>query len=309
MDIVFAGTPAFSVPSLAALSDAGHRIRAVYTQPDRRIGRGQQLGVSPVKAYAERLGVEVLQPATLKNADAAAQLRGFAADAMIVVAYGLILPPAILSAPRIGAINVHASLLPRWRGAAPIARAIEAGDAVTGITLMHMDAGLDTGPTYARREVAITDDDTNASLHDRLALLGAQLLVASLPAIAAGELVPIPQPAAGVTYAHKLKKEEGRLDWRASAADLARKVRAFFPWPGTHCLFAGRQIKILAAIATRAGRAASAGEVLACTDAGIHIATGDGALIVTRLQREGGAALSAAEFARGQRLAPGSVFQ
>lgn len=309
MDLIFAGTPAFAVPTLAALSEAGHRIRAVYTQPDRRVGRGQQLGTSPVKAYAQRLGVDTLQPTTLKDTDAAETLRGFAADAMIVVAYGLILPPAILSATRIGAINVHASLLPRWRGAAPIARAIEAGDAVTGVTIMHMDAGLDTGPTYSRRELAIAADDTNASLHDKLSLLGAELLVESLPAIAAGTLAPIPQPATGATYARKLSKDEGRLDWHAPAASLARKVRAFFPWPGAHCTLAGRQVKILGAVAAPAATAAPAGHVLACTDAGINVATGAGVLVVTHLQREGGAPLPAAEFARGQRLAPGSAFQ
>ena len=309
MDLVFAGTPAFSVPTLAALMAAGHRIRAVYTQPDRRVGRGQQLAASPVKAHAEPLGLTILQPAHLKAPDAADVLRAFNADAMIVVAYGLILPPAILGATRIGAINVHASLLPRWRGAAPIARAIEAGDPATGVTIMHMDAGLDTGPTYSRREIAIEPDDTNASLHDKLSHLGAELLVASLPGIAAGALAAIPQPAAGATYAHKLTKEEGRLDWRAPAATLARKVRAFFSWPGAHCELAGRQVKILSAAVEADAVGAPPGQVIACTDAGIHIATGAGVLVATRLQREGGAALPAAEFARGQRLVPGSLFQ
>ena len=311
MDLIFAGTPAFSVPTLTALIDAGHRIRAVYTQPDRRVGRGQQLGVSPVKAHAQRLGLEILQPQHLKDAAAAEALRAFAADAIIVVAYGLILPPPILTASRIGAINVHASLLPRWRGAAPIARAIEAGDASTGVTIMHMDEGLDTGPTYSRREIAIAADDTNASLHDKLSLLGAALLVTSLPEIAAGRLIAIPQPAAGATYARKLRKEEGKLDWHAPAAALARKVRAFFPWPGAHCSLAGRQVKILSAVAAPGMDAAGAppGTLLACDAAGIHVATGAGVLIATELQREGGAALPAAEFARGQRLVPGSLFQ
>lgn len=309
MDLVFAGTPAFSVPTLAALIKAGHRIRAVYTQPDRRVGRGQQVGASPVKVYAERLGLEILQPPHLKETNAPDVLRAFAADAMIVVAYGLILPPAILAATRVGAINVHASLLPRWRGAAPIARAIEAGDATTGVTIMHMDVGLDTGPTYTRREIAIDADDTNASLHDKLSLLGAELLVASLPDIAAGRLAATPQPTAGATYARKLTKDEGRLDWHAPAATLARKVRAFFPWPGAYCTLAGRQVKILSAVAATDSVDASLGQVVACTEAGIHIATGEGVLIATKLQREGGGALSAAEFARGQRLVRGSAFQ
>lgn len=310
MNLVFAGTPAFSVPTLAALIAAGHRIRAVYTQPDRRVGRGQRLAASPVKVQAERLGLTVLQPTQLKAPEADV-LRAFHADAMIVVAYGLILPPAILAAPRLGAINVHASLLPRWRGAAPIARAIEAGDVTTGVTIMHMDAGLDTGPTYSRREIPIDADDTNASLHDKLSLLGAELLVASLPDIAAGRLPAIPQPT-GATYARKLSKEEGRLDWHAPAATLARKVRAFFPWPGAHCVLADRQVKILSAFARsdESGDGdARPGQIIAGTEAGIHIATGAGVLIATKLQREGGAALPAAEFARGQRLVRGSVFQ
>ena len=302
MRLVFAGTPSFAVPTLASLRDAGHDIVAVYSQPPKPAGRGKALRESPVGAYAQEHGLELRQPPTLKQeADAIAAL---AADAMIVVAYGLLLPPEVLRAPRLGCINVHASLLPRWRGAAPIQRAIEAGDTRTGVSIMQMERGLDTGPVFLRAETPIGDTDSASDLHDRLAVLGAATLVDALAEIAGGRLRATPQAAAGVTYAAKLSKAEALLDWQASALTLARRVRAFNPWPVAYTHWRAHPLRVWGALPLAQQAAAPAGTILAC-DAGIVVATGDGALALTDVQLEGGRRMTANEFLRGHRLEVG----
>jgi methionyl-tRNA formyltransferase len=305
MRLVFAGTPDFAVPSLDALLRHEHEILAVYTQPDRPAGRGRQAKASPVKQCALAHELPVRQPANL-GADEVDALRALAPDAMIVVAYGLILPPAILEIPRFGCINVHASLLPRWRGAAPIQRAIEAGDARTGVTIMQMDAGLDTGGMLLQRDTLINRDDTGGSLHDRLAELGAEALIQALDGIAQGTLTPRPQDESAASYAAKLSKQEGTIDWNQPAERLARRVRAFNPWPATNCQWGGRRLRILAAHA-EAGDGASPGMVLTASADGIRVATGDGVLVLTRLQAEGGTAQDVGAFLNGHPLSPGEV--
>ena len=304
MRLGFAGTPQFAVPALDALAASAHRVVTVFTQPDRPAGRGQSLHVSAVKQRAAALGIEVHQPATCKTPDAQALLRSADLDVLVVVAYGLILPPAALAIPRLGCINVHASLLPRWRGAAPIQRALLAGDAVTGVTLMRMDAGLDTGPMLARREVPIDERETGGSLHDRLALQGALLLVETLDSIVDLGVHEQPQPQVGVTYAGKILKAEAQIDWREDAAGILRRVRAFNPWPVAETRFQGAQLRIwdaeLAAAGTRT--AAVPGEVMAASSDGIDVACGDGVLRVLRLQLAGRRALAAGEFIKAQRL-------
>lgn len=307
MNLVFAGTPAFSVPSLAALPAAGHRILAVYTQPDRPAGRGRQLARSPVKQFALDQGFEVRQPASLRSDSEAQALRALAPDAMIVIAYGLILPPSILAIPRYGCINVHASLLPRWRGAAPIQRAIEAGDAITGVTIMQMDAGLDTGAVLATAETPIGPEDTGAGLHDRLSTLGAQLLVETLATLERGMLQPRAQDAALATYAHKLKKDEARVDWQAPAALLARRIRAFNPWPVATTTLDGQTLRLWLAVAeNQPPQPAPPGTVLSAETGGIRVQSGQGVLRITRLQAEGGKVLEAATFLNGRPLPAGT---
>jgi methionyl-tRNA formyltransferase len=305
MRLVFAGTPDFAVPSLDALLRHGHEIVAVYTQPDRPAGRGRQAKASPVKQYALEHGLRVQQPAKL-GAEEVAALRELAPAAMIVVAYGLILPPAILEIPRLGCINVHASLLPRWRGAAPIQRAIEAGDDRSGVTIMQMDAGLDTGVMLLQRDTPINNDDTGGSLHDRLATLGAEALVQALEGLAQGSVTPQPQDDAAASYAAKLSKKEGVIDWQQPADRLARQVRAFNPWPATSCRWRGRRLRILAADA-EPGDGTSPGTVLAASPDGIRVATGEGVLVVTRLQAEGGTAQDVGAFLNGHALAAGEA--
>ena len=301
MRIVFAGTPDFAVPSLRAAAQR-NEIVAVYTQPDRPAGRGRELQLSPVKREALVRGISVLQPESLKGALAGDALRALQPDLLVVVAYGLILPKAILSIPRHGCWNVHASLLPRWRGAAPIQRAIEAGDHETGVCLMQMEAGLDTGPILLSQRLAIGPEETGGQLHDRLAALGAQTLADGLGLLRAG-MRPVPQPQsdAGVTYARKLDKAEARLDWTQPAAQLARKVRAFNPWPMADALLAGERVRVHGAIAIDAATAAAPGRVLAAGRDGIDVACGEGALRLRVLQREGGRAITAADYlnARG----------
>ena len=231
--LVFMGSPAFAVPILDALRSAGHEIAAVYAQPPKPAGRGHRVQPCPVHAHAEGLGIPVRTPRSLRNAEAQAEFAGFAADAAIVAAYGLILPKPVLEAPRLGCLNVHASLLPRWRGAAPIQRAILAGDRETGVTIMQMDEGLDTGAMLLAERIAIDAGTTAADLHDRLAEAGARLVVEALDGVADGRIRPVPQPSEGVTYAAKLDRGEGRIDWRAEAAEIDRRVRALNPWPGT----------------------------------------------------------------------------
>ncbi|MHB8448011.1 MAG: methionyl-tRNA formyltransferase [Rudaea sp.] len=296
MRLIFAGTPEFAVPHLAACQIPNVEIAAVYTQPDRPAGRGRTLGASPVKlaALAARLPVE--QPEALKSATVQARLRELSPDLLVVVAYGVILPRTLLAIPRLGCWNVHASLLPRWRGAAPIQRAILAGDTRTGVCLMQMEAGLDTGPVLLRREVAIAPDDTGGSLHDKLAVLGAQVLGEGLRRALAGEaLHATPQPEAGAIYAHKLEKSEARLDWNESAIVLERKVRAFDPWPVAEADLAGERVRIWDAQAVPGGHAIPGG-VVAAGKAGIDIACGEGVLRVTELQRAGGRVVMAADY-------------
>ena len=294
--IVFAGTPEFAVPSLRAAAER-HEVVAVYTQPDRPAGRGRDLRPSPVKLEAVRRGIPVLQPDTLRSALSRDALRALQPDLLVVVAYGLILPQAILDIPRYGGWNVHASLLPRWRGAAPIQRAIEAGDRETGVCLMQMAKGLDTGPVLLVQRIAIGDEETGGQLHDRLAALGAQTLSDGLGLLRAG-LKPVAhaQPDVGVTYAHKFDKAEARLDWSRPAGELARKVRAFNPWPMAETTLGGERVRVHAAVAIPRDRDAAPGTVLAANRDGIDVACNDGALRIGLLQRDGGKAVSAADF-------------
>lgn len=301
MKIVFAGTPEFAVASLGAAARQ-HEVVAVYTQPDRPAGRGRGLMPSPVKLDAIARGIPVFQPETLKTAEAQEQLRALQPDLMIVVAYGLILPKAVLAIPTHGCWNVHASLLPRWRGAAPIQRAIEAGDAETGVCLMQMEAGLDTGPVLLSQRTPISDTDTGGQLHDRLAQMGAQVLSDGLGLLRAG-LKPIaqPQPEAGVTYAHKLDKAEARLDWSQDAAALARKVRAFNPWPVAEATLAGERVRIHGAVAIDGIADKAPGTAIGAGRDGIDIACGQGALRLRVVQREGGKAITAADYLNARR--------
>jgi len=301
--IVFAGTPEFSVPCLDAAAARGEVV-AVYTQPDRPAGRGRALAESPVKQRAKQLGIPVFQPEKLRDAEAQTQLRELKPDLMVVVAYGLILPQAVLDIPTRGCWNVHASLLPRWRGAAPIQRAIEAGDAETGVDLMRMEKGLDTGPLLLRLTTPISDADTGGSLHERLSRLGAEVLGDGLTLLRTGRVpVATAQPAEGASYAHKLDKAEAKLDWTQPAAVLARKVRAFQPWPVAECELAGERLRVHGAVAlsaeelqeARIGRHAP-GSLIAGTRDGLLVACGDGALRLTQVQREGGKPQSANDF-------------
>ncbi|MDI9272563.1 methionyl-tRNA formyltransferase [Stenotrophomonas sp. PFBMAA-4] len=301
MRIVFAGTPEFAVSSLRAAA-RHHEVVAVYTQPDRPAGRGRGLAPSPVKLEAVARGIPVYQPETLKDEAAQQQLRDLQPDLMVVVAYGLILPRAVLNIPTHGCWNVHASLLPRWRGAAPIQRAIQAGDATTGVCLMQMEAGLDTGPVLLHQELPIAATATGGDLHDSLAALGAQVLSDGLGLLRAG-IKPIarPQPAEGVTYAHKLDKAEAKLDWALDAQALARTVRAFNPWPIAEAQLAGERVRIHGAVALDLAHGQAPGTVLAAGREGIDIACGQGALRLRVLQREGGKAITAADYLNARR--------
>ncbi len=305
--LVFMGTPDFAVPSLAALIAAGFDIAAVYTQPPRPAGRGHREQLSPVHRLALDHAIPVFTPASLKGATGLAVP---AIDLAVVAAYGLILPRAVLEAPRLGCLNVHASLLPRWRGAAPIQRAIEAGDAETGICLMRMEAGLDTGPVYARRAIAIAARETGGSLHDRLAALGAAMLPDAVRAVAAG-LAPVPQPDEGVTYARKLERAEGRIDWRLDAALLDRRIRAFTPFPGAFLEIGGERLKVLEAVPEVAAASAGAASPVAAPgtvlDDRFLVACGKGALRILAAQRPGRAAMAAGELLRGFPVAAGQV--
>jgi len=301
MRIVFAGTPAFAVPCLRAAAARGEVV-AVYTQPDRPAGRGRELTPSPVKLEAVQHGIPVYQPESLRSAEAKAALRALQPDLMVVVAYGLILPASVLAIPAYGCWNVHASLLPRWRGAAPIQRAIEAGDTRTGVCLMQMDKGLDTGPVLLSQTTDIAPTETAGQLHDRLAALGAQVLADGLGLLRAGlRPVPQPQPQTGVTYAHKLDKAEARLDWTLPASTLANKVRAFHPWPIAEALLAGERVRIHAATALDMAHAAAPGSVLQAGREGIDVACGQGILRLLTLQRDGGRPISAQDYRNARR--------
>ncbi|TYO91360.1 methionyl-tRNA formyltransferase [Oceanicella actignis] len=305
MRLIFMGTPDFSVPTLDALAAAGHEIAAVYTQPPRPAGRGKRPRPTPVHARAEALGLPVRTPARLRDADELAALRALEADAAVVVAYGLILPPEALRAARLGAWNLHASLLPRWRGAAPIQRAIMAGDARTGVCVMQMDEGLDTGPVLLREEVEIAPRETAGQLHDRLAAIGAPLMVKAMAALAEGAAAPVPQPEEGATYAPKISKDEARMDWRRPAAELDRLARGLSPFPGAWTTIAGERVKVLLAAPEAAPRAdAAPGTAL---DDRLLIACGEGALRLERLQRAGRAPMPAEDFQRGFPVPAGSV--
>ncbi|MEX0960922.1 MAG: methionyl-tRNA formyltransferase [Burkholderiales bacterium] len=306
MRLVFAGTPAFASTAFEALIAAGHEVVLVLTQPDRPAGRGMRLVTSEVKRTATGQGVEVLQPETLKTADVQARLRATHADAMIVAAYGLLLPREVLDIFPLGCINIHASLLPRWRGAAPIQRAILAGDAETGISIMQMDAGLDTGPVYLMERIPIHPTDTAATLHDRLAALGARTIVAALNGISSGALAPKPQSDADATYAAKITRAEANLDWTRSAKDLSLAVRAFDPFPVAQSRLDGEVIRIWSAQALAEPKGGEAGVVLGADAEGIVVSCGVGSLRILELQRAGGRRLSAADFLRGFPVAAGS---
>lgn len=307
MRIVFAGTPEFAAQHLEALLQAGYQVVAVYTQPDRPAGRGQKLMPSPVKQLALQHGLPVMQPATLRDAEAQHALAALQPDLMVVVAYGLILPQAVLDTPRLGCINSHASLLPRWRGAAPIQRAIEAGDSESGVTVMQMEAGLDTGPMLLKVSTPIGPSDTGGSLHDRLAALGAQAVVEAVARLQAGALPGERQDDTLATYAHKLSKDEARLDWQRPAAELERLVRAFNPWPICHSSLTGDVLKVHAArLVPGQGEP---GRILAVGKDGLTVACGTGALQLTRLQLPGGKPLDFADLynSRREQFAPGQV--
>ncbi len=316
MKVVFAGTPEFARVALEQLLAAGHEVPLVLTQPDRPAGRGMKLQASPVKQCALAHGIAVSQPLSLRldgkypqeAAAARAALLAAQPDVMVVAAYGLILPQWVLDLPAKGCLNIHASLLPRWRGAAPIHRAIEAGDAQTGVTIMQMDAGLDTGDMCLVEALDIAADDTTASLHDKLAEMGGRMLVQALALSAEGRLQRAPQPAEGTTYAHKIEKAESTIDWAQSAVQIDRRVRAFNPFPAASTRMGEEVVKIWAAQPERHSPAGAVpGQVLAADGQGIVVACGEGALRISALQRPGGKRLQAADFLRGHALQPGQV--
>ncbi len=296
MRLAFMGTPDFAVPALDALSDAGHDIAVVYSQPPRRAGRGKSQRKGPVHQRAEVLGLAVRTPVSLKSDEEQAAFAALDLDAAVVVAYGLLLPRPILDAPRLGCLNIHASLLPRWRGAAPIHRAIMAGDAETGVCIMAMEAGLDTGPVYAREAVPIAASDTTGSLHDTLSELGARMIVDVLDRL---PMEPVPQPETGTTYATKIDKSEARIDWTRPAAQIDRQIRGLSPFPGAWTEMAGERVKLLMSKVVEGHD--EPGTVLP----GLRIACGQGAIQALRLQRAGKSAQDAEEFLRGINLRPG----
>ena len=302
--IAFAGTPHFALPALRQLISSTHRVVGVLTQPDRPAGRGQQLRASPVKLLASSVpALPIAQPATLKTSESRAELAKWAPDVLVVVAYGLILPAPVLELPRLGCVNIHGSLLPRWRGAAPIQRAILAGDAETGVTIMQLDAGLDTGPVLLERRRPIGTHDTAGDLHDSLAELGAAALMEALEGIAAGTLKARAQPADGASYAPKIDKAEAPLDWTASAIRLDRQVRAFNPWPIAETRFGSESLRVLQArVAEGAGHDAAPGTLLGLAEDGLHVACGEGVLSVRELQRPGKRPVSARDFANAVRV-------
>lgn len=315
--VIFAGTPEFAAEALAKILAAGHTVPLVLTQPDRPAGRGMKLQASAVKQLAAQHNIPVAQPLSLRldgkyPDDAAAAQAAIAeanADVMVVAAYGLILPQWTLDAPRLGCLNIHASLLPRWRGAAPIHRAIEAGDAQTGVVIMQMDAGLDTGDMLLTDVLDIAADDTTASLHDRLADMGGALVVRALADAQAGQLQPVKQPEIGITYAHKIEKSEAAVDWQQPAEAIGRRVRAFNPFPAASAQLGADVIKLWHATVETSAHSQQAGTVLSADEHGVRVACGQGVLCVTELQRAGGKRLSAADFLHGFALTPGQCFE
>lgn len=309
MRLIFAGTPEFAAAALQAILDAGHEVVLVLTQPDRPAGRGMALQASPVKQLAVKHGIPVHQPEKLRTEEQRQPVFDAQAELMVVAAYGLILPQVILDAPRRGCLNIHGSLLPRWRGAAPIQRAIQAGDAETGITIMQMDIGLDTGAMLLKAVTPIADDDTAATLHDKLAAQGASLIVAALTKLEQGELSPTPQPEEGVTYAAKISKAEAELDWRLPAIELDRAIRAYNPFPGALSNMAGTPVKIWQARPEAASDLfPEPGTVVAADGNGVVVACGEGVLRLLTLQKPGGKRLPVGEFLRGFPLEPGARF-
>lgn len=300
--VAFAGTPDFALPALDAIAASRHRLAVIYTQPERPAGRGQKFAASPVKERGLALGLPIEQPRTLRDPAAPATLAAFAPDVVVVVAYGLLLPAAILGVPRLGSFNIHASLLPRWRGAAPVARAIMAGDAATGVCIMRMEAGLDTGPVMLRREVPIGARETAGELQARLAAEGARLIVPALDALAAGTAVFEPQDPSQATYAHKLEKSEARLSWRESARALERRIRALNPWPIAETTLDGAQLRIYEAEVVAAQSGSVPGTILQAGAGGIVVMTAEEALAIRRLQLPGRRAVPAADFANARRL-------
>jgi len=297
MRIVFMGTPEFSVPVLEALVEAGHEVLAVYSQPPRRAGRGKKERPSPVHARAEALGLPVRHPVSLRTEEAQAEFAALEADVAVVVAYGLILPQAVLDAPKRGCLNIHASLLPRWRGAAPIHRAILSGDEKTGVCIMQMEAGLDTGPVLLREEIAIAPEETTGALHDKLSALGARAILTALAQL--DDLTPEVQPVDGVTYAEKIDKSEAAIDWRGHASQIDRQIRGLSPFPGAWTLAGGRRLKLLRSrVVDEQG---APGQVLR----GLVVACGTGAVEITEVQPEGKPAMMADAYLRGARIAPG----
>ncbi|QXC34716.1 MULTISPECIES: methionyl-tRNA formyltransferase [Aeromonas] len=301
LKLIFAGTPDFAARHLAALLSSDHEVVAAYTQPDKPAGRGQKLTASPVKELALAHNLPVYQPASLRNEEAQAELASLGADLMVVVAYGLILPKAVLDTPRLGCINVHGSLLPRWRGAAPIQRAIWAGDAETGVTIMQMDVGLDTGAMIRKVSCPIAADETSTSLYDKLAELGPQALVDTVDAMAAGNTTAEPQDDALANYAQKLSKEEARIDWTMDAVAIERCIRAFNPWPISWCEVAGQTIKVWQAEVIEHEHGQSAGTLLKADKQGIDIATGKGVLRLLTLQPPGKKAMSVTDLLNSRR--------
>jgi methionyl-tRNA formyltransferase len=304
-----AGTPAFAAQALSAVAGAGFTIPLVLTQPDRPFGRGLAPRASAVKSLAQARALPLAQPSTLRSDDACEFIRDAALDVLVVAAYGLILPQAVLDLPKFGCLNIHASLLPRWRGAAPIARAIEAGDETTGITIMRMDAGLDTGPIVAQRAIPLDPRETAGSLHDKLAARGGILIVEALDTLArTGQLAATPQPAAGATYAAKVMNVDTFVDWRRDAAALDRQIRALAPQPGAAGTWHGEPVKIRRALAMEGHREAEPGTIVGVAAAGVDVACGTGILRVTEVQPAGGRAIPAHAFAVGRRVGPGDRF-
>jgi len=305
--VVFMGSPGFAVPSLEYLVASGYELAAVYTQPDRTGRRGRRLTASPVKQAASALGLGVVQPKSLKVPEAVRQLADFKPDVIVVAAFGQLLPKAILELPRLGCLNVHPSLLPEFRGAAPVAAAILVGDEFTGVTIMLLDEGMDSGPILARGQIPIADSDTTASLGEKLAIVGAGLLGEVLVGWARGELKPRPQDEAKASYCQPIAKDEGEIDWKLSALEIWRRVRAFYPWPGSYSRWRGKTLKIIEAMPLTAPAKAKVGEVVALDSGGFGIGSGDGILNILKVQLEGKQVLSAADFLRGQRDFIGAV--
>ncbi len=302
--ILFAGTPEFAVPSLQALLDSDYQVVAVYTQPDRPAGRGQKLTASPVKICAEQAGIPVVQPANFKDPATHAALAAWQPDIMVVAAYGLILPPEILAIPRLGCFNIHASLLPRWRGAAPIQRAILANDSETGICIMRMERGLDTGPIYLTHRLVIHYDETAGEVHDRLASTGAVAIQNVLPSIVAGNILAIPQATEGIQYAPRVVKAEAWIDWQQAATQIDRQIRAFNPWPIAQTTLHGKPLRIWRTNEPRfvTSRPAEPGTIIAAKPTGIEVATGSGGLLLTQVQLPGKRVMSAQDFINAHEL-------